>query len=320
MYDRVTIRLDGERLPCEYDWRTVLSRTESRMLYARGDGGRGVWRGGWVTARSGYVEFRGSITKSLLGHNCNISPIRLSDVRGLLDGMSEDFGVPMEQAEVTDLELAANFVMRCQPSAYSDMVTGVDGYDDWNIRGTRYVDRKDYVRLKFYDKGKDARKKKELPETGLVPPNLLRYEVTFHARKLREMFGVLRAGDLWDRETYWMLISEWLYYFDNVRMRSDGDAVDFQQFHNLQGFVSWVLCRVDGRENLINSVKGLFSSRPDPVERDRQVHRDIKRRIMAAREWGKSHLRESGLASELRTAVESYLTGLYGQLPDGMAV
>lgn len=51
MYDRITIRLDRDRLPCGYEWRAVLSMTESRMLYAKGNGGRGVWRGGWVTAR-----------------------------------------------------------------------------------------------------------------------------------------------------------------------------------------------------------------------------------------------------------------------------
>lgn len=319
MYDRITIKLDRDRLPCGYEWRAVLSMTESRMLYAKGNGGRGVWRGGWVTARESYVEFRGSLTKSLYGHNCNTVPIRLSEVQGLINGMSSDFGIPMELAKVTELELAANFVMRHPPSVYSNMVEGVDGADDWNIRGTKYVERKDYVRLKFYDKGKDAIRKKELPGTGSVPPNLLRYEVTFYARKLREMFGTLRAEDLWNRDAYWMLISEWLYCFDNVRMRSDMDFVDFRQFRNLQGFVSWVLCRVDDGENLINYVKRLFSSRSNPVDRDRQMHRDIKRRIMAAREWGKSNMQESGPASELREAVESYLTWLYERSPDGMA-
>ena len=69
MYDNIVIRLEEGDLPVGYDWQSVLSKSSQRLSYTTGNGVKGVWRGGRVTARNGSIEFKGSRPKSPYGQN-----------------------------------------------------------------------------------------------------------------------------------------------------------------------------------------------------------------------------------------------------------
>lgn len=90
MYDNIVIRLEEGDLPVGYDWQSVLSKSSQRLSYTTGNGVKGVWRGRWVTARNGYIEFKGSLPKCLYEHNCNVKPVTLSEIERLVDEMSAD--------------------------------------------------------------------------------------------------------------------------------------------------------------------------------------------------------------------------------------
>lgn len=318
MYDNIVIRLEEGDLSVGYDWQSVLSKSSQRLSYTTGNGVKGVWKGGWVTAMNGYIEFKGSIPKCLYGHNCNEKPVTLSEVERMVDEMSADFSVPMRCAEVTQLEFSANFIVSHSPEAYINAVCGVNGFDDWNIRGTKYIERENLVRLKFYDKLKEARSKKELPNPCPLYSNLLRYEMTLYNKKLRQMFGRLRCAGLWDKSVYWRLVSEWLYHFERLQFSMVYDA-DFRQFRNLTGFEDWAICSLDAEYGLIKFVKSLFDTRSDPKPNDRVFHHNLKKRINLAKERFTGQPKCPELIEELKSSVYSYLSWLYENSPDRMS-
>ena len=318
MYDNIVIRLEEGDLPVGYDWHSVLSKSSQRLSYTKGNGVKGVWRAGWVTARNGYIEFRGSLPKCLYGHNCNVKPVTLSEVRELVEEMSDDFSVPMSCAEVTHLEFSTNFIVSHSPEAYINAVRGETGFDDWNIRGTKYIEREGLVRLKFYDKLKEARSKKELPNPCPLYSNLLRYEMTLYHRRLRQMFGRLRCADLWDKSVYWRLVSEWLYHFERMQFSMVYDA-DFRQFRNVTGFEDWAICALDAEYGLIGFVKSLFDTRSEPKPNDRIFHHKLKKRIDRAKARCMGRQKYPELIEELKSSVYSYLSWLYEDSPDRMS-
>lgn len=318
MYDNIVIRLEEGDLPVGYDWQSVLSKSSQRLSYTTGNGVKGVWKGGWVTARNGYIEFKGSIPKCLYGHNCNVKPVTLSEIERLVDEMSADFSVPMQCAEVTQLEFSANFIVSHSPEAYINAVCGANGFDDWNIRGTKYIERKELVRLKFYDKLKEARSKKELPKPCPLSSNLLRYEMTLYHRVLRQMFGKLRCADLWNKSVYWRLVSEWLYHFECLQFRMVYDA-DFRLFKNVTSFEDWAICTLDADYGLFGVVKSLFDTRSEPKPSDRTLHHKLKKRIDKAKARFAGRYKSPELIEELKNCVYGYLSWLYEHSPDRMS-
>lgn len=319
MYDNIIIRLEEADLPVGYDWQAVLSKSSQRLSYTTGDGVKGVWRGGWVTARNGYIEFRGSLPKCLHGHNCNVKPVTLSEIERFVDEMSADFSVPMQCAEVMRLEFSANFIVRHSPEAYINVICGEDGFDEWNIRGTEYIEKREFVRLKFYDKLKEARSKKELPKPCPLFSNLLRYEMTLYHKMLRRMFGKLSCADLWDKSVYWRLVSEWLYHFEHMQFRMVYDT-DFRLFKNVTSFEDWAICSLDADNGLIKLVKSLFDTRSDPKPNDRIFHQKLKRRINIAKQRFAGRYKNSELIEELKNIVYDYLSWLLDYSADGMTV
>ena len=316
MYDSIKIRLYN--LPSDYDFAMVLSALDQVVIYENETGGHGKWRGRNVIATTDYVQFEGSLPKCLYGNN--LRSLTLSEVKKLITKMSDDLGVPMNEAEVLDLEFAHNFIMQHQPIKYMNMLIGIPKFKDNSWDGTRYFEYGG-IRVKFYDKVKEAKKKRELPKYGDIPPYQLRYEVTFESNKLETIFGkTLIMDDLWNKEVFWRLVSEWYEYYELLENRPQSSKdIDFNDFKSVKDFDKWVICMLNDEQNLGYYIKHiLFKHRSSPSGADRVLHGQIQKRIKEALKWSKVNLPKSDLMGELTMRIEAYLTDLYTMSADGL--
>lgn len=324
MYDKVKLVLHA--LPIGYNWQSVLSRIVAYSYRADGTGGLGWWHGRTIIATETCVSFEGSLPKSLWGHNTHT--MSLNDVECCIMMLSEDLGVPMYDAEVEYVEFAHNFEMSQPPVFYLRKLSGIKGFtpNDWaeGKGGTVYFD-KEGVRVKFYDKISEAKKKKELPKVGRsgLPEYLLRYEITLKKKELFKLFRrEITAGELWDKRVFWTLVAEWFgYYEDMEKLPNDCLDVDFNIFESAKDFDKWCICIVSAGQNLGYYVKNvLFKLRKNPQPEDRVRHAQFQKRIQDASEWGKNHLVLPSLILELTDKIEHYLTWLLESSEDGMSI
>lgn len=319
MYDKVKLSLYN--LPNDYNWHEVLNRITPVSYKADDSGGSGLWHNHRVVATDSFVIFEGSFPKCL--YRNNIYSLRLKEVEGLIMQLSNDLGVSMYDAEVESVEFAHNFIMDNAPSQYTAKLRGCKGFTTNNWYDTLYAENSK-IRLKFYDKIKEAKKKRELPKykKDELPENLLRYEVTFKKDGLEDLFKrTLTAKELWDKEVFMNFVVEWLGYYDDLtKLTDDYLNVDFNTFESAKDFDRWCICAANSGQNLSYYIKEiLFKHRVNRHDSDRKLHAKIQKRISDALEWGKTHLPTSALITELTDKMDSYVNWLIEQSEDGMS-
>lgn len=324
MYDKVKLILYA--LPTGYDWQSVLNRIFVQSYFADGTGGSGLWLERKVIATETYVSFEGSLPKCLWGHN--IRTMSLNDVEYCIMMLSENLGVPMYDAEVESVEFANNFEMSQPPVFYLRKLSGIKGFtpNDWTAgkSGTVYFD-KEGIRIKFYDKMSEAKKKKELPKVDRnnLPEYLLRYEMTLKKKELFKLFRrELTASELWDKRVFWTLVAEWFgYYEDTEKLPNDCWDIGFDTLKSAKDFDKWCICIANEGQYLNYYMKyTLFKNRKNPQPEDRVRHTQFQKRIQDASEWRKIHLTLSNLTLELTDKIEQYLTYLLERSKDGMSI
>lgn len=323
MFDKVKLKLNKEHLPAGYDWTSVIDNVNvcNRGYYEGGDGGWGEYRGRKIRAKNDYVIFEGSLSKCLFGNN--IQTLTLAQVRQVIEMIGEELGVPMENAEVLELEFATNLTMSRRPVEYIRLLNGMKGYQKMNVAETVYFKNRQ-TQIKFYDKVLEAKKKRELPkhsEFGMAPYQL-RYEVTFSKKSLAAMFGrTLQASDLWNKKVFYRLVAEWFGLYEEIDKLSDSPfGVTFNDIRTMRDFYTWCICIADVQQNMACYVKELFHRRDNPQAEDRQAHSHIQRVIRSAQSWKAKHVRSSALIDELTGTLHTYLQWLLDYSTDGMTV
>lgn len=222
MYDTVVLKLLKEDIGDKYDWRSVFNKIDQISEYKPFEGGSGHINGLRVTVTAKHVKVSGSLSKYFRG--TNLDSLTLSQVEKAIKQLGKDLGVPMVKADVERVDIAENFEMSCPPEFYiSKMLTFGASYPNrWEKDTIYFPASSDGVVLRFYDKSKEVRRKrKKNNHTGSlskgVGQNLLRYEICFGQKKIRQMFGhQLKAKDLYDKEVFWSFISEWLCSYDEI--------------------------------------------------------------------------------------------------------
>ena len=328
MYDKVKLILDTSCID-GYDWHEVVERMKSNYtLLGNGltkDNDEGYyWTGrhmGRIDISRRRVLFTGSIPKFMNGHN--IYTLSLDEVRQFIERLSDILGLPMKYAVVKELEFAHNFEMRQLPMIYLQKLGGMRKFGLARIGETVYMETT-LEKIKFYDKMREARKKRELPNKTELPENLLRYEVTFKNKRLKELFeDGLTAEDLCDKRVFWTLVAEWLAFFENVEKPPQGYwGIDFDDFKELTDFINWCICIANERQNMAYYIKYvLFKNRALKSDnKDRQLHYNIQKKIRQALQWGEEHFPASDSISELINKIEQYLTWLLEESKDGLSV
>lgn len=328
MYDKVELVLDAAYID-GYDWHEVVERLKSNwILLGKGstkDNDEGYyWTGrhiGRIDISRRGVLFMGSIPKFMNGHN--IYTLSLDEIGQFVRRLSDILGVPMQYAVVKELEFAHNFEMSQPPMIYLQKLGGMRKFKVSKIGETVYMETT-LEKIKFYDKIREAKRKRELPKdrTGL-PENLLRYEVTFKEKRLKELFkDGLTAGELYSKRVFWTLVAEWFSYFESVEKLPKGYLdIKFDDFKTVADFVNWCICVANGGQNMAYYMKYvLFKNRASKNDGKNRLHYNIQKKIRQALKWGEIHLPASDSISELINKMEQYLTWLLEKSADGLSV
>ena len=336
MYDTVVLKLLKEDIGDKYDWRSVFNKIDQISEYKPFEGGSGHINGLRVTVTAKHVKVSGSLSKYFRG--TNLDSLTLSQVEKAIKQLGKDLGVPMVKADVERVDIAENFEMSCPPEFYiSKMLTFGASYPNrWEKDTIYFPASSDGVVLRFYDKSKEVRRKrKKNNHTGSlskgVGQNLLRYEICFGQKKIRQMFGhQLKAKDLYDKEVFWSFISEWLCSYDEIGILPDKlFDVSFEQIKTQSDFEDWGICVANSVVGLPAFVKGRFSARERNLDepngrkmdrQDRQYHKRIQDKIRGAIRHFSSVMGQPDLIKELVGKIEAYLTDKFENSPDAYDV
>ncbi len=312
MYDKVRLVLYADSISEFYNWCEVLERIQPVLYRADYSGGKGIWRGRRITANEKYISFEGSLPKSLYHHN--LKTLSLKEVEECIMQLSKDLNIPMYLATVEEVEIAHNFTLNHPPILYLKKLNGPKNFKERTFETTKYIEG-DGVSIKFYDKIKEAKKKRELPKYNReeLPSNLLRYEVTFPQKKLIQIFDrEIKANDLWNKYVFWNLVAEWFEYYNRIeKLPNNCWDIKFHNFKCPKDFIAWCICCADSVQNLYDYIKNeIFKYRENPRYEDRILHQQIKNWINKAQKWKKANLISSPLTEELTNKIDEFITYL----------
>lgn len=173
-----------------------------------------------------YIE--GSLPKYLYGNN--VCQLTRKDIGTAIESLSDTLHLPIQDADVTGIEVGANICLSKVPSVYIGLLGDMPRMkrvmlgDSLYYRGSGKAFPKQYY---FYDKKQEVREKGGVMPVGLETANMLRYEMRLY-RHLAKQLGIqeLKALTLQDRAVYRELINRWLDGYLSINkitdMKEDG--------------------------------------------------------------------------------------------------
>lgn len=241
--------------------------------------------------------------------------------------LGRTLNLPMDKADVMEVEIAENFKMDNPPELYISKLKslGTSHPNRWDS-GTTYFPMKNKTLLRFYDKGKESRqrgkhrhKRESCPLPEGKKENLLRYEMLFKRATIKQVFGRrLKACDLYDKHVFWKFIAEWFGAYEDIGKISDRlFDIPFEQIKTTKDMEDWCICIANTVMNLPNFIKEqLFKNRENPQDIDAQSHKRIQDRMKKALQHFEQQMGQSDLVIELNKKIEDYLTWKFTESPD----
>lgn len=293
--------------------------------FKRFAGGFGYLDGLRVSVTENTVTIKGSLSKYL--YENNIRTLTLAHTEEAIKRLGRTLNLPMDKADVMEVEIAENFKMDNPPELYISKLKslGTSHPNRWDS-GTTYFPMKNKTLLRFYDKGKESRqrgkhrhKRESCPLPEGKKENLLRYEMLFKRATIKQVFGRrLKACDLYDKHVFWQFIAEWFGAYEDIGKISDKlFDISFEQIKTTKDLEDWCICIANTVMNLPNFIKEqLFKNRENPQDIDAQSHKRIQDRMKKALQHFEQQMGQSDLVIELNKKIEDYLTWKFMESPD----
>ena len=315
MYDTIILRLCKEDIGDEYNYEKVLRKIDKTCTFEKTKGGCGYYNGLRISVTENRVLCAGSFSKFQKGNNVHL--ISMKQCKLIIKSLSGQLGVPMEKADVLMVDIAENFVMDKSPELYIQKMRSLGTFSSNNWENTKYFSSRGTV-IRFYNKMEELRQKRHRGSLPEGMENLLRYEVRFKRRKIRQMFGRgLKASDLYNKDIYWGFISEWLGCFDDIKKLPDSlFNVTFDQIKTQREMEDWCICLANTVVNLPELVKQVFKCRENPRDSDRQYHKRLQDRLDEALARYQDYMTPSDLIPELIRKIEERLTWRFEESTD----
>lgn len=325
MYDTVKLQLKKEDIGDKYKWEAVYQNIYQVCDFKRFAGGFGYLDGLRVSVTENTVTIKGSLSKYL--YENNIRTLTLAHTEEAIKRLGRTLNLPMDKADVMEVEIAENFKMDNPPELYISKLKslGTSHPNRWDS-GTTYFPMKNKTLLRFYDKGKESRqrgkhrhKRESCPLPEGKKENLLRYEMLFKRATIKQVFGRrLKACDLYDKHVFWQFIAEWFGAYEDIGKISDKlFDISFEQIKTTKDLEDWCICIANTVMNLPNFIKEqLFRNRENPQDIDAQSHKRIQDRMKKALQHFEQQMGQSDLVIELNKKIEDYLTWKFMESPD----
>lgn len=181
-----------------------------------------------VSQTFGGYYIQGSLPKYLYGNN--VCQLTRKDIGTAIENLSDTLHLPIQDADVTGIEVGANICLSKMPSVYIGLLGDMPRMkrvmlgDSLYYRGNGKEFPKQYY---FYDKKQEVKEKGGVMPVGLETANMLRYEMRLY-RHLAKQLGIqkLKASTLQDRAVYRELVNRWLDGYLSINkitnMKEDG--------------------------------------------------------------------------------------------------
>lgn len=165
-----------------------------------------------VTQYFGGYSIQGSLPKFLYGNN--VCQLTRKEVGLAIEKLSDRLHLPLDDADITKIEVGANICLAKQHTAYTRLLGDmprmqrVSMADSLYYQGLGKVHPRQYY---FYDKVAEVRKSGGTMPQGLEAANMMRYEMRLKGRLPFQLsIPEFKGSTLQDRVVYQELINRWL--------------------------------------------------------------------------------------------------------------
>jgi hypothetical protein len=181
---------------------TEISKQDGKIIYS------GVLRNYKVNVSQAGISLKGSLAKYYLPDNFHT--LNRGDSERAIEMMADELHLPIEQAKVSRIDFAQNFLMRYDPKVYYSYLGECSHYERLSMPDALYYQNGLRTKL-FYNKVAEGKKRSlKLPEVW-NDQNVLRYELRF-TKRLPQQFNlpVVKACNLYNEQFYISLVRHWI--------------------------------------------------------------------------------------------------------------
>jgi hypothetical protein len=165
------------------------------------------------------ISFKGSLAKYYL--NDNFHTLNRGDSQRAIEMMADNTHLPIQQAKVTRIDFAQNFLMRHEPKAYYSYLGECRYYQRFCQPESLYYSNGLRTKL-FYNKVAEGKKKGYTIPDLWNGQNVLRYELRYTSR-LPQQFNLaeVKASTLYDVKSYIELSRKWVDEYEAITKKND---------------------------------------------------------------------------------------------------
>ena len=212
----------------------------------------GTYRNLHVFITPSYVHIEGSLPKYRYGSN--LVTLSREEPGNIIDEIGAALGLPLRDAFVTRVDIAANLEMNNSPKSYFPYLSFLRNFDRNIKSGSLYYKQK-WRQFYFYDKVMEAKKHHDpLLTPGLCQKHILRYEMRFKRQWLEYHFDhKIKAIELYGvtSDVCCELVAEWYQkYEDIVKVGMVKPAFEMTKM----GLFDWLLRNYSRKNDIIKLI------------------------------------------------------------------
>lgn len=165
-----------------------------------------------VTQYFGGYSIQGSLPKFLYGNN--VCQLTRKEVGLAIEKLSDRLHLPLDDADITKIEVGANICLAKQHTAYTRLLGDMPRMQRVSMANSLYYQGSGKVyprQYYFYDKVAEVKKHGGTMPQGLEAANMMRYEMRLNGRLPFQLsIPEFKGSTLQDRKVYQELINRWL--------------------------------------------------------------------------------------------------------------
>lgn len=214
---------------------------------------KGTYKNLNVYVEPAFVHIEGSLPKYSYGSN--LITLSRSEPGLIIDQLSRELGLPLQEAVITRIDIAANIEVDNAPRSYYPSF-GILGKFDRIVRsGSLYYEQK-WCKLCFYDKIAEAKHRNDPYLTDeLLRTNLLRYEIRFSRGWLKYYFKRdIKAKEIYGEmsDVCCELVAEWFFKYEAIT-KTGVMQPKFEM--TVKGLLVWCLKEMSRKQNIAKLIE-----------------------------------------------------------------
>lgn len=239
------------------------------------------------------VSVKGSLAKYYL--NDNIQTLRRQDTARAIDQLSDELHLNVNDALITRLDFAHNFLMDNKPEVYYPYLGESQYFKRYKQPESLYYQNGNRTKL-FYNKLSEAKSKAVRVPEILLDRHLLRYEIRYSRRLKKQLKEPeVKAGTLSDESFYIRLIDRYISEYRSIHKNAGFkfDEVNMSTPKDVFNQLSLMMVDIIGQDRLMQQIeewraKGVF----DKPEYYSRLKKEIREKSQKYKASDSTHLIE----------------------------